>query len=457
MGRKKKISYYCSEFKRSNMRKLFMILLVGIFAAISLQAQDEGVKKPKFGIKLSGFVKTDIFFDSRQVITARQGHFLLYPANQNLDAEGKDINAKWNYNILSIQTRIGGSIWGPDVLGARSSAYIEGAFFGNINPAINTFRLRQAFIKLNWKTTELLTGQTWHPMFSLDCFPSTVSFNTGAPFLVFTRNPQIRITQKLGKFNLQLAALSQVDFVSTGPDGPNTKYLRNSVLPELDFQFQYKSVNKTTGTSFVIGAGIDFMMLTPRLATTVILSPAYDTVINGIVKHVDAVTQDYKTNTKTTAFTYNFYTKLKLRPITIKLAAIYGGNNYAFTMLGGYAVKSITDSTKGFVGYANIRTFAMWGEIHTNGKHWQTGVFGGYTKNLGAGETVSGPYYARGANIDYIWRVSPRLVYNIQKFRVALEVEYTCAGYGTTTSKGYVSNPKAVGNVRMLLAFFYFF
>jgi len=439
------------------MKKKLLILLVGFFATILVQAQDEGGKKPKFGIKLSGFVKTDIFFDSRQVITAREGHFLLYPANEQLDADGKDINAKWNYNILSIQTRLAGSIWGPDVLGAKSSAFIEGAFFGNINPAINTFRLRHAFIKLNWKTTELLTGQTWHPMFSTDCFPGTVSFNTGAPFVTFSRNPQIRITQKLWKFKLQLAALSQVDFVSTGPDGPSSKYLRNSVLPELDFQFQFKTANQSTGTEFVIGAGIDFLMLMPRLATTVTLSPAYDTVINGIVKHVDAITQNYKTNTKTSRFAYNFYTKLKLRPITIKLAAQYGENNYSFTMLGGYAVKSITDPAKGYVDYANVRSCAVWGEIHTNGKHWQTGIFGAFTKNLGVGEIITGPYYARGSDIDYIWRVSPRLVYSIQKFRVALELEYTVAGYGTTTAKGYVSDPKAVGNLRTLLAFFYFF
>ncbi|NQV02830.1 MAG: hypothetical protein HQ542_09300, partial [Bacteroidia bacterium] len=296
------------------MKKFLVTLLIAALGVTTLFAQDNGDKKPLFGIKFSGFVKTDIFFDSRQVVTAREGHFLLYPENEKLDADGNDINAKWNYNILSIQTRLAGSIWGPDLLGAKSSAFIEGAFFGNINPAINTFRLRHAFIKLNWKTTELLTGQTWHPMFSTDCFPGTISFNTGAPFVVFSRNPQIRITQKLGKFKLTLAALSQVDFVSTGPDGPSTKYLRNSVLPELDFQLQFKTANKETGTSFVIGAGIDFMMLTPRLATIVTLSPAYDTVINGIVEHVDAVTKDYKTNTRTSAFAYNFYTRIKFRP-----------------------------------------------------------------------------------------------------------------------------------------------
>ena len=439
------------------MKKLLLTLLAAFVVIPALVAQDTGDKKPLFGIKFSGFVKTDVFFDSRQVITAREGHFLLYPENEKLDAEGNDINAKWNYNILSIQTRLAGSIWGPDVLGAKSSAFVEGAFFGNINPAINTFRLRHAFIKLNWKSTELLTGQTWHPMFSTDCFPNTVSFNTGAPFVVFSRNPQIRVTQKIGKFQLQLAALSQVDFTSTGPDGPNTKYLRNSVLPELDFQIQFKTANNDKGTSFVIGAGIDFMMLTPRLATTVTLSPSYDTVINGIVNHVNAVTKDYKTNTRTSALAFNFYTKIKFRPITVKLAGQYGENNYSFTMLGGYAVKSVTDAARGYVDYANVRSCAVWGEVHTNGKHWQPGIFGAFTKNLGVGETVTGPYYARGANIDYIWRVSPRLVYSIQKFRVALEVEYTVAGYGTTTSKGYVADPKAVGNLRTLLAFFYFF
>jgi len=439
------------------MKKLLLTLFVTSSMIPSLFAQTDGEKKPAFGINFSGFVKTDIFFDSRQVVTAREGHFLLYPENEKLDADGNDINAKWNSNILAIQTRLAGSIWGPDVLGAKTSAYIEGEFFGNINPNINTFRLRHAFIKLNWKSTELLTGQTWHPMFSTDCFPGTVSFNTGAPFVVFSRNPQIRVTQKVWKLQFQLAALSQVDFTSTGPDGPSPKYLRNSVLPELDFQIQYKTANKETGTEFVVGAGIDFLMLTPRLSTSVTLSLAYDTVINGIVNHVNAVTKEYKTNTKITSFAYNFYTKLKLRPVTIKLAAQYGADNYSFTMLGGYVVRSITDISKGYVDYANVRSCAVWGEVHTNGKHWQTGVFGAYAKNLGVGEKVLPIYYSRGSNIDYIWRISPRLVYSIQKFRVALELEYTVAGYGTTTLQGYVSDPKAVGNLRTLLAFFYFF
>jgi len=439
------------------MKKSFPFFLVALHLMSFIHAQDSNEKKPLFGIRFSGFVKTDVFFDSRQTVAAREGHFLLYPEPEKLDADGRDINAKWNSNILSIQTRLAGSIWGPDALGAHTSAYFEGEFFGNINPAINTFRLRHAWIKLNWKTTELMVGQNWHPMFVPECSPATVSFNTGAPFVVFSRNPQIRITRQLGNFRLSLTALEQIDFTSDGPDGPSSKYLRNSVLPEMNFQAQYGKIYPDRGIEFLVGAGINYQMLTPRLSTTVTLAPAYDTVINGLVVHVNAETELYKTNTKSSSIACNIYAKVKLIPLTIKIGGEYGGNNNAYTMLGGFAFRSVTDSAKGFVDYANVRSLAVWGEIHTNGIRWRPGLFGAYSKNLGIGETVIGPYYARGANIDYLWRISPRLEFNVQRLRIAGELEYTVAAYGTTTSKGFVSDPVAVGNLRILLAIYYFF
>ncbi len=198
------------------MKKALLLLVFSAILAGSVIAQDN----TNFGIKFSGFVKTDMFWDSRQTVAAREGHFLLYPANEKLDVEGNDINAKANFNMLSIQTRLRGTITGPDALGAKTSGVIEAAFFGHTEGDINGFRLRHAFVKLNWTKTELLIGQYWHPAFVTYCFPGTVSFNTGAPFVPFTRNPQIRITQKLGNVNLMLTALTQVDFVSTGPLGP---------------------------------------------------------------------------------------------------------------------------------------------------------------------------------------------------------------------------------------------
>jgi hypothetical protein len=443
--------------KYNLMRKSILPIILLLLCSSRLSSQSAEVKKPAFGIAFSGYVKTDLFFDSRQTVGLREGHFLLFPENEALDADGKDINAKANYNILSIQTRLAGSITAPDALGAKTSGYIEAEFFGNVNPAINSFRLRHAWVKLSWPKTELLVGQWWHPMFVPECSPATVSFNTGAPFVVFSRNPQIKVTRSFGKVSVSLTVLSQVDFVSDGPDGPNAKYLRNSVLPESDLQVQYVSRNEEKGTEFMVGAGINYQMLTPRLSTTVTMSPASDTVINNIVFHQNAVTATYKTNAKSTSIAGNLYARLKLRKVTLKLGAEYGGNNNAYTMLGGFAVKSVTEEEKGFVGYANLRSFAVWAEFHTNAQKLQPGLFLAYGKNLGVGEEVIGPWYARGSNIDYAYRISPRLVYTVNKFRLAGELEYTVAAYGTTTGMGYVSDPKEIGNLRMLLGVYYFF
>jgi hypothetical protein len=117
----------------------------------------------------------------------------------------------------------------------------------------------------------------------------------------------------------------------------------------------------------------------------------------------------------------------------------------------------VTDPDRGFVDYANVRSFSAWAEFHTNAQKLQPGLFLAYGKNLGVGKEVIGPYYARGGNIDYAYRISPRLVLNVNKLRLAGELEYTVAAYGKTTGNGYVSDPKEIGNLRILLGVYYFF
>jgi hypothetical protein len=51
------------------------------------------------GIAFSGFVKTDVLYDSRQTVALREGHFLLYPSPALMDSLGTDINAKANFNM----------------------------------------------------------------------------------------------------------------------------------------------------------------------------------------------------------------------------------------------------------------------------------------------------------------------------------------------------------------------
>jgi hypothetical protein len=429
------------------MKKSLLFLCLGLLPFLMFSQDD-----PAFGIKFSGFVKTDILWDSRQTVDLREGHFLLFPKPELLDPDGNDINAKASFNFLSIQTRLRGDIKGPDALGAKTSGAIEGEFFGMVDGDINGFRLRHAYVKLNWPSTELMVGQMWHPMFITSCYPEVVSFNTGAPFLVFSRNPQIRLTQNIKDFRVIFTALSQIDFKSPGPDGASSKYLRNSAIPSLNINLEYSKKNAETGREFLIGVAGNFKRLIPRMVSD----------------------SGYKTEEGINSLSGTAYVKAGFKKFVVKAAGFYGQNMYDYTMIGGYCVGDVSDSEgHGLVKYVNIKTMSAWAEFMTTGKKMQAGLFLGYSKNLGINEndlvthSTSGPYYSRGKDIAgkgfpnddiaYLYRISPRFIYNAGKFRIAPEIEYTVAGYGNADGLDVVSEAEPVGNFRFLLGVYYFF
>ena len=405
------------------MKKLFLILC---FSVSMVYAQTD---KPALGLSVTGFVKTDLIFDSRQTVSFREGHFHLYPQNENLDIRGNDIHAKSNFNILSIQTRLNGKITGPDAFDAKTSGVIEGEFFGTSDSDVNGFRLRMAYLKMDWEKLSMLVGQTWHPMFITEMFPGVVSFNTGAPFQPFSRNPQVRLTYSEANFKFIAVAASQRDFTSNGPDGFSSAYLRNSVLPNLHAQIQY------FGGELFGGVGIDFKRITPRIVTT----------------------QKVKTDKAISSLSLIGFTKLEFHPVTLKLEGVYGSNLSDHLMLGGYAVKSF-DALNGFEEYTAIRCLSVWGELSL-GKAIEYALFAGYTKNLGSQESTIGPSFGRGTNIENVFRVSPRAQFNSGKTRISTELELTSAGYGVSNfaDKGKVEQVKNISNIRALVAFYYFF
>jgi hypothetical protein len=381
------------------------------------------------GITFSGFVKTDIMYDSRQTVTVREGHFLLYPSPVLSDRSNTDINAKANFNILSIQTRLVGKISGPEALGAKTSGVIEGEFFGTSDADVSGFRVRHAYVRMDWASSSLLIGQFWHPMFVVEMFPGVVSFNTGAPFQAFSRNPQIRFSYSYGKMKFIAAALSQRDFQSNGPAGFSSSYMRNAVLPNFHAQVQY------AGDAGIVGFGFDHKSLVPRIVTT----------------------RNVAANASIVSTALLGYGKLTLDPVTIKLEGTYGGNLSDQMMLGGYAVASF-DSVTGIESYSSLRNFSLWGEISA-GKEVEYALFAGYSKNLGAPDNLAGPSYGRGTDIDNLLRIAPRVVWNTGKLRFATEFEYTVAAYGTPnrSNKGKVENVQTSANARVLAAAYYFF
>ena len=416
--------------------KRFVLFVTALSLFSGLFAQEE---EKKFGIKFSGFVKNDAFFDSRQTVSVREGHFLLYPQPEELDADENDINAVPNFNILAIQTRLKGSISGPDAFGAKTSGAIEGAFFGHTNADINGFRLRHAFMKLKWESTELILGQYWHPFFVTGCFPGVISFNTGVPFQPFSRNPQMRLTKYFGdNLSVMLALQSQRDFTSSG----GSTALRNSSIPDLQFQVQYRTKNEEAKTEFLAGAGAGYKILKPELSSTV-----YDTLGNPVT---------YQSEETIGGISGLAFVKYKNAAFTAKVEGVYGQNMTDLLMLGGYAQMD-QDTTTGIWDYTTLDIMSFWTDIHTNGKKLQAGLFAGYTMNMGSANEFTGGTFARGTNIEYVYRVSPRVVFISGKTKLALEAEYTTAAYGTPNETGEVENAEEISNLRVLFGAFYSF
>ena len=404
------------------MRKSMYLLAALLFVCSSIWAQD-------YGISFSGFVKADHFVDSRQTVTAREGHFLLYPAAEVLDSNKDDVNAAPNFNQLAIQSRLTGKITAPDAFGAKASGVIEGAFFGHTNDDINGFRLRHAFVKLAWEKTALYFGQYWHPMFVTAVFPGVVSFNTGVPFQPFSRNPQFRLEQSLGSSGtFILALLSQRDFASPG----GSTSLRNAVLPNVHAQLQL-----TPGKS-VLGAGVDYKMLRPRL------------IENGL-----------KTTETVTGLSLIGYAKTDLGNMTVKVEGVLGQNLFDHLMIGGYAPMAELNSDNQ-TQYTTMNNMSVWAEVHGNGSTLQPGIFFGYTQNLGGNDNINAEALAAagtargGTSLKDVLRVSPRLVFKSGKASLASELELTQAGYTSAAAADVKGKPggdtTSVMNIRLLIA-----
>jgi len=271
----------------------------------------------------------------------------------------------------------------------------------------------------------LLIGQTWHPMFITDAFPQVISFNTGVPFQPFSRNPQIKLTQNLMGLSFSAVLYSQRDFASNGPSGYSSTYLKNSALPALDFQVQFK--NETV----VTGAGVDYKNLTPRLETS----------------------KKFSTENSISSIAGLIYFKYSTSMFRLTVEGVYGQNMTDLMMLGGYAVSRI-DSITGSETYTNIKAYSAWTDISI-GKTFQIGLFAGYSKNLGADNVIVGKNYSRAENLGQLYRIAPRIQYSTGKTKFGCEVEYTVAQYGKPDADGKIPNGTNTGNTRVLFGFNY--
>lgn len=420
------------------MKKCFFILLAGIASlkGFSQTAPAAAVPANDYGISFYGLIRTDYIFDTRKSAMVRENHLNLYPLDVVNDANGKDVNATGQSNFLSLTTRLGVKAKGPDVWGAKINGTLEGDFFGNSEASIGLFRLRHAYVNMDWKKTSLTMGQTWYPTFIPEVFPGVANFSTGILFNPFGWASQVKLKQSLSK-DLSISATLYKDreFAGAAVTGTaNNAPSINSDVPILNAQLQYK------GKKVFLGAGFEYKSLQPLTD-------------NGSAPRL--VTSEKLIST--TVFAYGKYANDK---IIIKAYGISGGNMNNLVMVGGFTGKI----TAGIQAYDPTKTTAMWVDIASNGKTIAPGFFFGTTKNNGAGTAAGNgaQIYGRGVSgarvIDNVWRTSARIDFKKNKFRVSPELEYTAATWGDADLFAKATtNLKKVSNFRVLATCVYTF
>ncbi|MFO7997694.1 MAG: hypothetical protein R6U86_01800 [Bacteroidales bacterium] len=405
--------------------KKFFVILCCLIPGFG-RAQSSG---PLFQFSFSGYVNAEFFFDSRQMISAREGSVPLFPARVQKDPDGQDLNAVHSTTFSLLSSRLQAGITGPEVFGARSSALVEVDFMGTGQDKFNLIRMRHALIRLNWENTELLAGQYWHPLFVVQCYPGVVAFGSGVPFHVLNRGPQLRLTHKTGALSLTAVLITQSDFASPGPAGTGSAYIRNSGRPEVFGQV----ILETRG--FLAGASLGYLWLRPRTTTSL----------------------GYLTNETMDGFSGNLFAKWQGSAASIKLQAIYGENMAHLVMLGGYGEAAMTDPGKNIFSYAGIRNLSVWSDLETNTQPFRAGLFAGFSKNPGSETSLTGASWARGSDIAYMFRISPRIGLFYGKASFNLELLYDVAAYGSPDETFQFGETETADNVRALATIKYGF
>ena len=388
-----------------------VIAFVGVFGILGIFGVLRAQEKP-FSFDWHGFVNPHYYADSRSVVGGREDMMLFYPKPIVKDSLGNDLNDGWQANMLAITARLGLRINGPDMLGAKTSAYIEGDFTGSTNATINDLRLRHAYITLDWGKHKLLAGQYWYAMVTHEIMPMTNPLNMGAPFHCYARQPQVRYEYRLKGFEAVAVAQWQLDNMSqgllNGTQTSSTLFARHSLVPELTAQLRYK-----TGHLF-LGAAANLKTIQP-----IVPDPTGDLY---------------------SSFSWSLFGKYSIKQVTIKAQTLLNNSLYEGCSLGGYLM--LADST-----FEDWHFNTVWLDIERNAGHWRPGIFLGFAQNLDYGNTAFANCFGRGHDIEYLWRIQPRLTYTTGKgLSFTGEAEYTYAGY---------DDP--VGNLRLSLSMVYSF
>lgn len=414
------------------MKKKYLLLAALVGMSAGAMAQKKG-----FSYKFYGQVRADLFYNTRTNSETVDGLFYMYPLDKLLDADGNDLNDQGNGNLYALYSRVGVDVAGPMLGKARTSAKVEVDFRGS-GTSYSLFRLRHAYFNLDWGTSALLVGQTWHPLYG-DVAPEILNLNMGAPFQPFSRAPQVRYRFTRKHFQLTASAIWQSQYLSVGPasdkageasTSKSQNFIKNSCVPEFYVGMDYRR------PELIAGAGVHVSSIRPRTKSVV----GSDT---------------YKVDERVTGVSAEAHLKFTHERFLLSAKSVLGTNLTQTSTVGGYGITSV-DPRTGEQTYTPLRTSATWLNV-AYGKTWRPALFFGYLKNLGASTEVS-DVLGTGTNLDQLLNATAELTYNRGNWKLGAEYSLCNAWYGDEFSaKAKALSSHTVMNHRVVITAIYQF
>ena len=401
---------------------MMQALIVGLLP-VSANAQQ------KASIDWYGFVAAQSWINTHESVAGAEGFLYLYPTDRLQDpVDQHDQRAVSQGSWFGTMARLGFVLHGPEIFGAASRAKAELEFSGHSSPG--SILYRHAFIALDWESSTLTLGQTWHPM--NDLFPSTVGIAIGSPFNALNRSPQLRYEYFMGsdrKIKLTGAAIFQAANGSYGYETAGKSYVYNrwSMMPMF-----YAGVDFTFG-DLKVGGGIEYKRTTPYIDENDNNKKYY---LNGLCGMIQAQ-----------------YNKDKL---AVKAKTLIGHDMSHLGICSGFG--QVDHLNPGEIKYAPLAASSSWAQVQYGGA-LKAGIMGGYMSNWGAGkDLIPGSIRAaEGGTIDNMWRVAPNVQYVVGNMNLGIEYELTTVAYGTPQANGTVADTHNVSNNRLLLSVMYAF
>lgn len=215
------------------MKKLAMVVLALALAIPALS--QAGSVSSRYDVTFGGFVKYDLGYSTQNnnadpIVANRQSSSTLqWLADQYTNTFQTAAETRFNFLVK-----------GPDLAGAKTSAFIEGDFRGvTTGNSYGGFQLRHAFMSLDWQSANLMIGQNWQ-QWGMPYYTAALGNNDFGQYLAGNRTPQAALRYFFTKeFNAMAGVTSATEWSgSDGIRGYNDGYARSG-WPGLQGEIAY--------------------------------------------------------------------------------------------------------------------------------------------------------------------------------------------------------------------------